>query len=78
MYIQEFYSNIHGINTVVPRFATMFRATSIVVTPDLIFKVLHIPRVTHPNYPGCQCLRIMSKDELLSLFYKRPSIWGGR
>ena len=62
MYIQEFYSNIHGIDTSVPRFATMFRGTCILVTPDLISEVLHVPRVVHPDYPSCQRLRIVSKD----------------
>ena len=48
VFIQEFYSNIHGIDTSVPQFATTFRGTRIVVTPNLIPEVLHVPRVTHP------------------------------
>ena len=51
MFIQEFYSNIHGIDTFVPLFATKFRGTRIVVTSDLISKVLHVLRVVHPDYP---------------------------
>ena len=46
MFIQEFYSNIHGIDTSVPRFATTFLGTCIIVTLDLISKV-HVPRVAH-------------------------------
>ena len=36
MFIQEFYSNIHDIDTSVPQFVTTFRGTHIVVTLDLI------------------------------------------
>ena len=76
MFIHEFYSNIHGIDTFVPRFATTFRGTRIVVTLDLIFEVLHVLRVAHPDYHSCQCLRTVSKDKLLSYFCETPSIWG--
>ena len=78
MFIQEFYSNIHGIDTFVPLFATKFRGTRIIVTPNLISKVLHVLRVVHPNYPGCERLRTLSRDELLSHFCETPSIWGGK
>ena len=49
MVIQEFYSNMHGINTSVPQFATVFRGARIVVTLDLVFEILHVPRVAHPD-----------------------------
>ena len=62
MLIQEFYSIIHGIDTSVPQFATTFRGTHIVVTPDLISEVLHVPRVAHPDYPSCERLRTVSRD----------------
>ena len=42
MFIQEFYSNIHDIDTSVPQFVTTFRGTRIIVTLDLIFEVLHV------------------------------------
>ena len=74
MYIQEFYSNIQGIDTSMPRFAMMFQGTCIVVTLDLISEVLHVPRVVHPDYPGYEHLKTVSKDELLSHFCERPSI----
>ena len=48
----------------------------IVVTPDLISKVLHVSRVAHPDYHSCDRLRTMSKDELMSLFCETPSSWG--
>ena len=59
--IQEFYSNMHGIDTFVPHFFTRVWGTRIVVTL---------------GYPGCNRLWIVSKDELSSLFYETPSSWG--
>ena len=76
MFIQEFYSNIHSIATSVPQFSTTFRGTRNVVTLDLISKILHVLRVSCPDYPGCQRLRTVSKDELLSHFYETPLIKG--
>ena len=73
VFIQKFYSNIHGINTSIPQFAITFRGTRIVVTLDLISEVQHIPKVAHPDYLGCERLRTMSRDELLSHFYETPS-----
>ena len=61
-----------------PQFVSTFRGTHIVVTPDLILEVLHVPRVVHPNYPSCECLRIVSRDDLLSHFCGTPSIWRGK
>ena len=78
VFIQEFYSNMHGIDTFVPQFTTVLQGTHIVVTPNLISKILHVPRVAHPNYPICQRLRTVSKDKLLSYFCETPSIWGKR
>ena len=68
MLIQEFYSNMHGFDYLVPLFVTRGRGTSIVVTLDIVFDVLHVPRVAHPNYLGCDHLNIVSKDELISFF----------
>ena len=78
MIIQEFYSNMNGIDTSVPQFATHIRGTRIVVTLDLVFEILHVPQVAHPDYPGCQCLRTVSKDDILSHFCETPSLWGKR
>ena len=61
-----------------PQFVSTFRGTHIVVTPDLILKVLHVPRVVHPDYPSCERLRTVSRDDLLSHFYGTPSIWRGK
>ena len=76
--IQEFYSNMHGFDYLVPPFVTHIRGTRIVVTPDIVSNVLHVPKVVHPNYPSCEHLRTMSKDELMSAFCEHPSDWGDR
>ena len=73
MIIQEFYSNLHGFNYSTPQFVTRVRGIHMVVTPDIVSEVLHIPRVTHLDYPGYKRLRTVSKDELASLFYETPS-----
>ena len=51
----------------------LIRGTRIVVTLDIVSEVLHIPRVAHPDYLSCNCLRTVSKDELSSLFCETPS-----
>ena len=40
--------------------------------------VLHVPRVEHPDYFGCERLRTVSKDEMISNFCERPADWGDR
>ena len=40
--------------------------------------MLHVPRVKHPDYPGCKRLRTVSKDEMISTFYERFADWGDR
>ena len=42
------------------------------VTSDIVSGVLHVPRVAHPDYPSCDRLKTMSKDELISAFYEHP------
>ena len=74
--IQEFYSNMHGFDSSIPRFLISIRGIRIVVTPELISDVLHVPKVSHPDYPSCPRLRTVSKDELMSLFCETPSSWG--
>ena len=76
--IREFYSNMHGINTLVPHFFSCVQGMRIVVTLEIVFEVLHVPRVAHPNYPGCDHLQTVSKDELSSRFYETPSSWCDR
>ena len=72
MLIQEFYSNVHGFDLLVPLFITRVQGMRIVVTPEIIFDVLHVSRVEHPDYPGCERLRTVFKDELISSFCECP------
>ena len=74
--IQEFYLNMHGLDSLVPLFHTLVRDTCIVVTPQIVMDVLHVPRVEHPDYPRCEHLRTMSKDEMISAFCECLSDWG--
>ena len=74
--IQEFYSNMHGFDFSVPLFSTCVRGTRIVVTPQLVADVLHVPKVEHPNSHGCERLRTVSKDEMISAFCERLIDWG--
>ena len=45
-------------------------------TLDIVSEVLRVSRVEHSNYPGCDSLRTVSKDKLISSFCKHPSDWG--
>ena len=56
--IQEFYSNMHGIDHSVPLFFTHIRGTRIPVTPQLVADVLRVPRIEFPDYPSCEHLKI--------------------
>ena len=76
MLIQEFYSNMHGINRLVPLFFTRVRGTCIPITPQLVADMLRVPRILFPDYPSCERLRTVSRDELMSAFCERPSVWG--
>ena len=67
---------MHEFDYSIPHFVIHVQGTCIVVTPDIVSEVLHVPRVAHPNYPGCDRLRTVSKDELSSLFCETPSSWG--
>ena len=40
--------------------------------------MLCVPRVEHPNYPGYERLRTVSKDEMISAFCEHPSDWDDR
>ena len=48
------------------------------ITPQLVTDVLCVPRIEFPDYPSCERLRTMSRDELMFAFYKCPSVWGER
>ena len=69
---------MHGFNYSVPLFVTHIRGTCIVVTPNIVSDALRVPRVEHPDYPDCDRLRTVSKDDLISSFCEHPSDWGDR
>ena len=68
-------SNIHAIDTFIPQFTTVFQGTHIVVTSEFIFKVLHVLRVAHLDYPSAPRLCSISLDELASHFCGQPMLW---
>ena len=59
---------MHGIDRSVPLFFTRVRGTRIPVTPQLVANVLRVPRIEFLDYPGCERLRTVSKDKLMSVF----------
>ena len=48
----------------------------IVVTLELVFDVLRVPRVGHLDYSSCERLRTVSKDEMIFTFCECPVDWG--
>ena len=73
VWIQEFYSNMYGLDSSVPLFHTHVRGTCIVITPKLVFTVLCVSRVEYLDYLGCERLRTVSKDEMISAFCEHPT-----
>ena len=69
MLIQEFYSNMHGIDRSVPLFFTRVLGMRIPITPQLVVDVLRVPRIEFPDYPSCERLRTVSRDERMSFFF---------
>ena len=63
---------MYEIDRSVPFFFTHVRGTRIPVTPQLVADVLWVPRIEFPNYPGCERLRTVSRNELMSAFCERP------
>ena len=64
---------MHEFDLLVPLFITRIQDMRIVVTPDIVSDVLRVPKIEHPNCPGCDYLKTVSKDELISSFCERPS-----
>ena len=62
---------MQGFDYLVPLFITHVRGMRIVVTPDIVSDVLYVSRVEHPDYPGYDRLKTMSKDELISSFCEK-------
>ena len=69
---------MHEFDFLVSLFITRVRGMRIVVTPDIVSNVLRVPRVEYLDYPGCDRLKTVSKDELISSFCERRSNWGER
>ena len=69
---------MHEIDHSVPLFFTCVRGTHILVTPQLIANVLRVPRIEFLDYPSCECLQTVSKDELMAAFCERLFDWGDR
>ena len=69
---------MHKIDRSVPLFFTHVRGTHIPVTPQLVVDVLRVPRIKFPNYPSCERLRTVSRDELMSAFCEHPTAWDKR
>ena len=78
MLIQDFYSNMHGIDRLVPFFFTHVWATRIPITPQLVTDLFRVLRIEFPDYPGCEYLRTMSRDEFMSAFCECPTTYGER
>ena len=76
--IQEFYSNMHGIDRSISLFFTCIQGTHIPITPQLVADVLRVPRLKFPDYPSCEHLKTVSRDKLMSSFCERPTAWGKR
>ena len=68
---------MHIVDTSVPWFTIVFCGTRIVVTPDFISEILHVPRVDRLDYPSHPHLTSIFKDELASLFCGNAMLWGG-
>ena len=66
---------MHGFDYTVLILSLVFEVRTL-VTLDLISEVLRVPRVEFVDYPNCEHLRTVSKDELSSRFYETPSSWG--
>ena len=69
---------MHEFDYSVPLFVTRVRGTRIVVTLVIVFDVLCVLKVEHPDYPSCERLRTVSKDEMIYAFCEYPVVWGDR
>ena len=45
------------------------------VTLDIVTDMLHVPKIAHPDYSGCERLKTVSNDELIFAFCEHPSNW---
>ena len=59
---------MHGIDRSVPLFFSSVRDTRILITLQLVADVIWVPRIEFSDYLGCERLRTVSRDELMSAF----------
>ena len=64
---------MHMIDRSVPLFFTSVRGMRIPITLQLVTDVLWVRRIEFPDYPGCERLRTVSRDELMSAFCECPT-----
>ena len=69
---------MHEIDRSVPLFFIRVQGMHIPVTPQLVADVLRVPKIEFPDYPSCDHLWTVSKDELMATFYEHHSDWGDR
>ena len=69
---------MHEIDRSVPLFFIRVRGTHIPITPQLVVDVLRVPRIKFLDYPSCEPLSSVFRDELMSAFCERPFVWGER
>ena len=69
---------MHEIYCSVPLFFTRVRGTRIPITLQLVADVLRVPRIEFPDYPSCERLRTVLRDELMSAFCECLTAWGER
>ena len=71
---------MHSFDYSIPRFITFVRSIRVVVTLELIFDVLLVSRVSHPDYPSCPrlktsfCLSFV-RHLRLGVIVKTPLAW---
>ena len=64
---------MQGIDRSVPLFFTRVGGMHIPITLQLVADVLWVPRIEFHDYPSCERLRTVSRDELMSTFCERPA-----
>ena len=69
---------MHGFDLSIPLFITRVRDMCIVFTLEIVSDMLRVPQVEHPDYPGYDLLKTVSKDKLIFAFCERPFDWGER
>ena len=69
---------MHGINRSRPLFFTRVQGMRIPITLQLVADVFRVPRIEFTDYPSCERLRTVSRDELMSSFCEPPTAWGER